>query len=289
MNSSPDVLRVRTHVFWFCFFLVAAIHVSQTIFAADDSSPSFSNDVLPLLKNRCVKCHGPTVQEGKLNLALATGIARGGKSGKSIVPGQLDDSLAWKRVSTDEMPADEPLPDDEKQILKRWIEKGANGLPVSVTPEPDGEEHWAFRKLAPVQLPQVDLPQSPTSSTGSLRTPIDSFIQSRLAQVGLSIGPEADRRTLIRRVAFDLTGLPPTLDEINLYVNDSDPSAYEKMVDRYLASPHYGERWGKYWLDAAGYAESNGYFGADTDRPLAYRYRDYVIRSINADRPFDRF
>ena len=106
---------------------------------------------------------------------------------------------------------------------------------------------------------------------------------------GLTIGPEADRNTLIRRVSFDLTGLPPTLDEIVTFLSDQSDAAYEHMVERYLASPHYGERWGKYWLDAAGYADSNGYFNADTDRPLAYRYRDYVVRSINADKPWDQF
>ena len=106
---------------------------------------------------------------------------------------------------------------------------------------------------------------------------------------GLALNPEADRATLIRRVSFDLTGLPPTPEEIDAFLGDTAADAYERMVERYLASPHYGERWGKYWLDAAGYADSNGYFNADTDRPLAYRYRDYVVRSLNEDKPFDRF
>ena len=105
----------------------------------------------------------------------------------------------------------------------------------------------------------------------------------------MTIGPEADRNTLIRRVSFDLTGLPPTLTEIVTFLSDRSDAAYENMVERYLASPRYGERWGKHWLDAAGYADSNGYFNADTDRPLAYRYRDYVVRSINADKPWDQF
>ena len=120
-------------------------------------------------------------------------------------------------------------------------------------------------------------------------TDIDRFVQARLEARGLSLGPDADARTLIRRVSFDLTGLPPTPEEIEWFVSDHEPGAYERMVDRYLASPRYGERWGKHWLDAAGYADSNGYFSADTDRPLAYRYRDYVIRSLERDKPFDRF
>jgi hypothetical protein len=121
------------------------------------------------------------------------------------------------------------------------------------------------------------------------RTPVDRFIRAALAAKGLRPAPEADRTTLVRRVSFDLTGLPPTPDEIDAYVTDPSPDAHERMVDRYLASPHYGERWGKFWLDAAGYADSNGYFNADSDRPLAWKYRDYVIRSFNADKPYDRF
>ncbi len=123
----------------------------------------------------------------------------------------------------------------------------------------------------------------------ALRTAVDAFIEDRLEAAGRKIGPEADRNTLIRRVAFDLTGLPPTVTEIATFLSDHGDGAYERMVERYLASPRYGERWGKYWLDTAGYADSNGYFNADTDRPLAYRYRDYVIRSVDADKPWDRF
>src|SRR5204863_1049867 len=119
--------------------------------------------------------------------------------------------------------------------------------------------------------------------------PIDRFIQAALEDEQLTIGPEADRATLVRRVSFDLSGLPPTREEITVFLKDDKPGAYARMVDRYLASPHYGERWGKYWLDAAGYADSNGYFNADSDRPLAWRYRDWVVRALNRDLPFDRF
>src|SRR5213075_2442424 len=120
-------------------------------------------------------------------------------------------------------------------------------------------------------------------------TDIDRFILSALEAKGQTLNREANRTTLIRRVSFDLTGLPPTVHEIDSFLADNSENAYERMVDRYLASPRYGERWGKYWLDIAGYAESNGYFSADSDRPHAWRYRDYVIRSFNADKPFDRF
>src|SRR5438132_1294856 len=140
--------------------------------------------------------------------------------------------------------------------------------------------HWAFRAVVRPVPPAV---------RGGCRTGVDRFILAPLEARGLRLNPEADRATLIRRVSFDLTGLPPTLAEIDTFLADRGLNAYERMVDRYLASPRYGERWGKYWLDSAGYADSNGYFNADSDRPHAWRYRDYVIRAFNADKPFDRF
>lgn len=142
--------------------------------------------------------------------------------------------------------------------------------------------HWAF---IPLQAPSIPV----VSRLDRLRTAVDSFVEAALDKKGLSLNPETDRNTLLRRLCFDLTGLPPTIAEMIEFLNDHSPDAYERAVDRYLASPHYGERWGKYWLDAAGYADSNGYFSADSNRPLAYRYRDYVIRAFNADKPYDRF
>jgi hypothetical protein len=141
-------------------------------------------------------------------------------------------------------------------------------------------EHWAFRPVVRPQPPPVK---------GAARTPVDRFLLAALEARGLTLSPEADRLTLVRRVSFDLTGLPPTVGEIDDFLADRRPDAYERMVERYLASSHYGERWGKYWLDTVGYADSNGYFNADSDRPLAWRYRDYVIRAFNADKPYDRF
>lgn len=261
---------------------VIAIQCATVAMTVAAAPPAYLNSVAPILKNRCIKCHGPAKQEGKLNLALLTGIARGGETGPAIVSGKPDESPLWQLVESDEMPKDEPLNGDEKKILREWIEAGAKELPGEVPKEPDGDEHWAFQKLRAVQPPAV-------RDDSRIRTNIDRFIQARLESVGLSIGPEANRAALIRRVSFDLTGLPPQPAEIEQFLNDTDPRAYENMVERYLTSPRYGERWGKYWLDAAGYADSNGYFGADTDRPLAYRYRDYVIRSLNSDKPWDLF
>ncbi|MFM9962138.1 MAG: DUF1549 and DUF1553 domain-containing protein [Planctomycetaceae bacterium] len=149
-------------------------------------------------------------------------------------------------------------------------------------PAPMKSGHWAFQSLRTPVLPAVP-------EIARVRSPVDRFVLAKLSEQGLSLNPEADKPTLIRRVAFDLTGLPPTRGELAEFVADQSPDAYERMIERYLASPHYGERWGKWWLDVAGYADSNGYFNADSDRPLAYRYRDYVIRSMNADKPFDQF
>lgn len=249
---------------------------------AAEASPDFQHDVLPLLKARCVRCHGPATREARLSLALPQGIRRGGESGAVVAPHDPEGSLLWQRVRANEMPPDEPLPEEEKETLRQWIVGGAAGLPAEVPAEPAGEEHWAFQPLAPPRPPAV-------RDATRVRNAIDRFVLAKLEAAGLSLAPEADRATLIRRVAFDLTGLPPTLEELEAFRGDDQEHAFEHMVDRYLDSPHYGERWGKYWLDAAGYADSNGYFNADTDRPLAYRYRDYVIRAHNSDLPWDRF
>ncbi len=225
------------------------------------NGPTLARDVLPLLKTHCVKCHGPAKREAKLSLSTPAGLARGGETGPLIAPGKTNDSLLWQRVSADEMPPEEPLAAADKAILREWIAAGATGLPAAKAGDGSDGDHWAFAPLAQVVPPATDGPAA--------RTDVDRFIIARLAAEGLSLSREADRPTLVRRVALDLTGLPPTPDEVRAFVDDPSPDAYERMVDRYLASPHYGERWGKYWLDAAGYADSNGYFNADTDRPLA--------------------
>ncbi len=248
-------------------------------------APSLEREILPLFKLRCQKCHGPIKPKGKLNLSSARSLARGGESGPAIVPGKLDESLIWEQVANDEMPPrpGEPLSTVEKSLLRRWIERGASDLPSArlVSQSPPWTDHWAFGRLTSPSPPRV-------LSQAHVRNAIDSFVQSALEERGVTVNPDADRVTIIRRLSFDVTGVPPTVAEINEFANDADPAAYDRLVERLLASPRYGERWGKYWLDASGYSDSNGYFSADSERPLAYRYRDYIIRAFNADRPLDQ-
>lgn len=267
-----------------CGILLTTLLPAAAAWAAlsPGKGPGSEHAAFELLKARCVRCHGPARQEGGLNLAVPAGLVRGGKSGPAVRRPGADGSLLWRRVAAGQMPPGEPLSASERAVLRTWLAAGAPGLPASAPARAAGDEHWA-------SLP-LQSPTPPRVRDGSrVRGPIDRFIQARLEEAGLTLGAEAPREVLIRRVAFDLTGLPPTPQEIRQFLADRSPLAYEAMVDRYLASPRFGERWGKYWLDAAGYADSNGYFNADTDRPLAYRYRDYVVRSLNADKPWDQF
>lgn len=259
-------------------FLLATTAAPAMAIAGEDRQA----EVQALLLARCVKCHGPLKPKAELNLSTFRGIARGGKTGAVVVAGKADESLLWERVDADEMPPEIPLSADEKSLLKAWLESGAKGVPTGELGPMVGGDHWAFQALHKPPVPEV-------RHGARMRTDIDRHVQSKLEVHGLSLGPDAEPRTLIRRVSLDVTGLPPTPEQIDQYLKDTAEGAYERMVDRYLASTYYGERWGKHWLDAAGYADSNGYFSADTDRPLAYRYRDYVIRSLNHDKPFDRF
>jgi mono/diheme cytochrome c family protein len=250
-----------------------------------DAAPSFEREIVPILRAHCIKCHGPNKPKAKLNLASPRAMARGGESGPAIVAGRPADSLLWDQVSKGDMPPrpEEPLSAADKESLRRWIERGALGLPDPAQAGPTAAtwDHWAFAPPSHPRPPAVRDARNP-------RGPVDAFIERALEDRGLTLGPAAGRATLIRRLTFDLTGLPPSLAEIRAFAGDPRPDAYRRLVDRLLASPRYGERWGKLWLDASGYADSNGYFSADSDRALSYRYRDYVIRAFNTDRPLDQ-
>ncbi len=255
----------------------------------------FKSQVRGLLAAHCLKCHGGKKTEGEFDLATREGLLRGGAQGVAVVPFKSTESLLYKLVSH----ADEPgMPFEEDKLaerdiaaLKNWIDSGApydeplvvkaaapKGHPIVTDAD---RQFWSFRPLATVSPPSVHI-------ESWCRTPIDRFILAALEARKLSPSAAVERRKLIRRATFDLIGLPPTPEEIDAFVADSSPDAYEKVVDRLLASPHYGERWARHWLDLARFAESHGY-EQDYDRPTAYHYRDFVIQALNDDMPYDRF
>jgi hypothetical protein len=259
--------------------------------AAAGERLTFEEHVRPILKEFCLDCHGGGESlKGNLDLRLKRFAERGGKSGPALVPGKPDESYLLDRLKAGEMPPGEKkVPALKVAVIERWIAAGAatqrpepERLSPGVDITPEDRAHWAFQ---PVRRP--DPPVFP--GVRSVRTPIDAFVLARLREKGFSRAEEADRRTLIRRAAFDLTGLPPSQEEIDRFLADSRADAYERLIDRLLASPRYGERWARHWLDAAGYADSDGNGNDDTERSYAYKYRDYVVRSFNLDKPLDRF
>ena len=255
--------------------------------AAAGDPIDFDRTVAPLLARRCLDCHSGAEPKGKLDLSRRSSALAGGASGKVIVPGKPEESLLWERVSSDEMPPKSPLAEGEKAVLRKWLATGAGwgADPIdafqTTTTRRAGRDWWSLQPLERRAPPIV-------RKGDWVRTPIDRFILKELEANGLSPTPEADRRTLIRRVCFDLTGLPPEPEAIDTFMHDDSPGAYSRMLDGYLASPQYGVRWARWWLDLARYGESNG-FEFDEFRPAAWRYRDWVVDSFNHDRPYDDF
>ena len=257
------------------------------------------HDIIPIMNLRCTVCHGLRRQEAGLDLRTRASMLKGGKSGPAIVPGHPEQSLVLKRIAAREMPPRDklvrfgvrPIEPPEVAKLTAWISAGAPDVSIQpdvATTAPDplvtdkDRQFWAFQTPQRPPIPTVTHRQR-------VRNPIDAFVLEKLEAKNLSLSPEADRLTLIRRVAFDLTGLPPRWRDVERYLADRSPDAYEQMVDRYLASPQYGERWAQYWLDLAGYADSEGKRSADVIRRYAWRYRDYVVRAFSEDKPYDRF
>ncbi len=249
----------------------------------------FEKEIRPIFREHCVGCHGPEKQKSGLRLDRRREALRGGDNlGPDIVPGKSAESPLIRLVSgldpDRRMPArGEPLIPEQIRLLKTWIDQGAAWPDDATAGAPDPAlKHWAFR---PVIRPPV--PMAPDGAPPAVN-PVDGFIRARLAEDHLAPSPEADRRTLIRRLSFDLVGLPPTPAEVAAFVSDDRPGAYAELVDRLLASPHFGERWARHWLDVVRYAETHG-FEMNNPRPNAWRYRDYVIRAFNEDVPYDRF
>lgn len=234
-----------------------------------------------VLAENCFKCHGGGTQLGGLDLRTQALALKGGKHGAALVPGKSAASRLLKMVHgalKPQMPPTGALSDTDVRAVQAWIDAGAR-YPASASAQGDGR-WWAFRPVRPSAPPKLD--------DAWVKSPIDAFLLAKMKAEGVRPNPPADRATLIRRATFDLWGLPPTPEEVEAFVGDRSPNAYEKLIDRLLASPRYGERWGRHWLDLARYAESEG-FKADETRPNAWRYRDYVIQSFNADKPYDRF
>ncbi len=246
----------------------------------------FQGDVAPIFVRRCLNCHNDGDRRGGLSLQSADVAGTGGESGKVIEPGDAASSyLLDLLIPTDgvaEMPKDEaPLAATEIDIIRRWIAEGAV-WPSDVVLKPP--LLWSLKPIVRPAIPHVDV----ATDRFPIRNPIDAFIAARHREAGLKASPQADRRTLIRRLYLDITGLLPSPAAVDSFVADSDPKAYERLVDGLLNSPHYGEQWGRHWLDLARYADSDGYLGDDL-RPWAWVYRDWVIEAINRDQPFDQF
>jgi hypothetical protein len=257
-------------------WLTPLLVLSTMDVSAAQDTVSFLHDVKPLLARRCVSCHGPTASEGGLRLDDPDrAIAELDSGAHAIVPGNIEESALLARVTaTDESermpPEGKALTEAEVETLKKWIAAGAKW-----------EKHWAFvppKRHVPPQVKDAAWSQNP----------IDAFIAARLEQEQLSPAPAADRRTLMRRASYGVTGLPPTVEEVDAFVQDERPDAWERLVDHLLASPHYGEHWARHWLDLVRFAETNS-FERDGLKPNAWKFRDYVIRAFNDDKPYDQF
>jgi hypothetical protein len=247
----------------------------------------FEQRVRPVLVERCIRCHGPDKQKGGLRLDSSSALRKGSDNGPVITPTDLDNSPLLRAIryeSSPKMPPGEKLPPAAIEALTTWVKNDAPWpeTPLVHSPQETWKHHWAFQRASKPSLPAVRDTRWPQTS-------IDRFILARLEAKGITPSRPADRRTLIRRVTFDLLGLPPTPAELGAFEADPAPDAYARLIDRLLASPHYGERWGRHWLDVARYADTKGYvFFEEREYPWAYTYRDYVIRAFNDDLPYDQ-
>jgi hypothetical protein len=286
---------------------IGALLRAQSSLPPGASPVSFAKDIQPILENNCLSCHGDAMQMGKLDLRSRESALQGGARGSDVIPGDADRSRVYRRVAGLEQPSmpvqGAPLTAGQIAAIKKWIDQGAKWdaaiLSSSTNPSstnssgaaalaalenrpitPEERNYWAFKLPVPAPLPGVD--------AKSLTNPIDRFLEKARQEHGLKAAPRADRYTLVRRAYLDLLGLPPTPSQVDAFMADRTPNAWEHLIDTLLASPHYGERYGRLWLDVARYADSAG-FEYDVHRPNAWRYRDYVIKSFNEDKPYSQF
>ncbi len=260
-----------------------AIAWSATTAASAGELVDFARDIQPILAKHCVRCHGPKKHEGGLRLDVRRRAFLGGDTGSAIVANHSAKSELYKRIVAAEdkrmPPSDPPLSEKQITLLRSWIDQGA-AWPDPLAGKETYEAHWAFRPVQRPAPPEV-------KNQPQVKNPIDAFLLARLEAKGMKLAPPAEPRTLIRRLYLDLIGLPPTPPEVEAFMN-APQTPVEKVVDRLLASPHFGERWGRHWLDLARFAESDGYEN-DNLRPDAWRFRDWVIDAVNRDVPFDQF
>src|SRR5438132_8908574 len=287
LAKPSDVLRVMKRPQALAVLLISLILSPGGARAGDDAL--FTGKVAPVLQGRCIRCHNAQKARGGLDLTTREQMLKGGDDGPAIVAGDSGKSLLVTMISGAEpkMPKQGAhLTGEEVAAIRSWISQGAHWPKGMILAEAKakwkiGPDWWSLRALARPPIPA-------TVNHTWARTPIDAFVLSTLEAKGLQPSSPADRRTLIRRVTFDLHGLPPTPEEMDDFVNDRCPGAYERLIDRLLASPRYGERWGRHWLDVVHYGDTHGY-DKDKRRDHAWPYRDYVIRSFNADKPYERF
>lgn len=283
---------VRREITWIAVLAFSLVCLTRVVSADEppEKRVDFVKQIQPLLLARCSSCHGESKAKSGLRLDVKSGAMAGGDSGAVIVPKNWRESPLIERIESrgdDKMPPEgDSLSPEQVELFKNWIEQGAvwpDGVDQARVTDP--YDWWSWKPIMRPEIPQV----SPARrETGEVQSPIDAFILAKLCEQRLTPSPEADRRTLIRRLSFDLIGLPPTPDQVEDFVSDAAPDAYSRLVDRLLDSPHYGERWARHWLDVAHYGDTHGY-DKDKPRPNAWPYRDYVIRSFNNDKPYSQF
>ncbi|MFM7924364.1 MAG: DUF1549 domain-containing protein, partial [Planctomycetaceae bacterium] len=282
MSSSAVVVQLLTYC---CVVLLCGSPLM-----ADESEQFFEREIRPLLSEKCVGCHGAKQQSGGLRLDSREAILRGGDSGPGAVSGDVAASLLVQAIRYDgdlQMPPEQPLGMPQREALMQWIRLGLpwpaqTGMLQSAGPDA-AAAHWAFQPVVDPPVPPADAAQA--------RNPVDAFLLQGLSRQGLRMSPEADRRTLIRRASFTITGLPPTAAEVEAFVRDPDPQAYEQLIERLLHSAEYGQHWARHWLDIARYSDTKGYVYGREERfwVHAWNYRDWVVSALNADLPYDRF
>ncbi|SFI79861.1 PSD1 and planctomycete cytochrome C domain-containing protein [Planctomicrobium piriforme] len=306
-RQTPTTARVDHTRKFALLVLVAGVLASVVGSAqAGEHEDYFENNVRPLLVKRCQECHGAKKAESEIRMDIKSAVMVGGAAGPLVEPGKVDSSRLWQVIQYSDqdiqMPPAGKMPPEELAILKHWIEQGAawpdDGKTASPAKSKGGQprnadgtynfpeavkRHWAYRPIQQVPVPEPLRP-------AGCRTPIDRFLTVKLEDKRLTFSPMASREVLIRRIAMDLHGVPPTFADVQAFVNDRRPDAIERLVDQYLASPLYGERWGRHWLDIARYADTKGYVFTDNRYfPYSYTYRDYVIKSFNEDVPYNQF